>query len=233
VNSDRSKLDLSQPRTVADIFATALSLYRRHALLLLGLALMVVAPFEVIVLALTTNALVHHHSTSLGTVVILLLVEFALISPLVSALYVHALLGIANGERPSFGGVLLAGLRVLPVVAAAQIVAGIAIVVGFALFIIPGIYVTVRLIVVAQAAAIERTDWPGALRRSLELTSQNFWRICGLALVDYLVNITLSRLVGSSDDIVVAIAVATLAQSFLAITYAILYFDLRARHSAG
>ena len=116
------------------------------------------------------------------TTVILLLVAFALVGPLVSALYVNALVAIGEGRGPSIADVARQGLRALPVVAAAQIVAGIGIGVGFVLFIVPGVILALRFAVVAQVAAIERTDWPGALRRSAVLTRGNYLRILALLL---------------------------------------------------
>ena len=132
------------------------------------------------------------------------------------------------------------GLKALPVVAAAQIIAGIAIGMGLILLVIPGVYLALRLAVVAQVAAIERTDWPGALRRSAVLTRSNYLRILGLLMCVYAVNLTLTSagvaLAGhgkSAADVAVGIVAATLTQSFQALIAALLYFDLRVRHPPG
>jgi hypothetical protein len=62
---------------------------------------------------------------------------------------------------------------VLPVVAAAEIVANVGIVAGTYALAIPGIILSVRWSVVAQTAAVEHEGWLPALRRSWRLTSQS------------------------------------------------------------
>ncbi len=247
-----TSLDLNQPRTVAQILAAALRLYARFPLVLLVFAVAVVAPYELIVLAVTKTAPLAQQSTSVESTLILLLVAFALVEPLVSALYANALVAIDAHERaltapapgtatpgPSISRVALTGIRVLPVVAAAQIVAGIAIGIGFVLFIVPGVFLLLRFAVVAQVAAIERTDWPTALRRSGVLTRHNYLRILGLILCLNAISLLLTSIgIGiagngrSAVDVVVGIIVATLTHSFQALGYALLYFDLRARQAA-
>ncbi len=238
VEHPSNSLDLTQPRTVAQILSTAMSLYRRYAPLLLAYALAVVAPYELIVLAVTNTAPLQQQSSSLASTLILLLVAFALVGPLVSALYANALVAISQPTRQSITKVALQGLKALPVVAAAQIIAGLAIGAGLILLVIPGVYLILRLAVVAQVAAIERTDWPGALRRSALLTRSNYLRIMGLLICVYAVNVTLTS-VGvavaghgkSAADVAVGIVAATLTQSFQALIAALLYFDLRVRRS--
>ena len=238
--STRTSTDLSRPRSIVEIITTALSMYRAYPFLFLGLALAVIAPYELIVLAVTKTPPLGQQTSSLKTALILALIAFALVGPLVSALYVHALVAIGRNERPSLRTVAVSGLKVLPVVAAAQIIAGIAIAVGFVLFVIPGVFLALRFAVVAQVAAIEGTDWPGALKRSAQLTSRNYLRILGLLVCVYLVNLLLTRLgiviAGTRNgvgEVAVGIVAATLTQSFAALTVAILYFDLRIRHTTG
>ncbi|MGZ4260745.1 MAG: hypothetical protein ACXVR0_10570, partial [Solirubrobacteraceae bacterium] len=164
------------------------------------------------------------------------LVDVALVGPLISALYAHAVVSIARNERPSIVKVVSRVARVLPVVVAAQIVAAIGIGVGLLAFIIPGIYLLIRWVVVAQAAALEHTDWMGALRRSGELVRGNFVHVFGVVIVTTAVNLGLSEAAGAvsgnktqAADAIIGIAVGTIIRSFAALTTAILYFDLLAR----
>jgi hypothetical protein len=222
---------------VPGILSTVASLYASFPLLFLVLSLAVVGPYELIVLAVTGTGPLQQSST-VEAAVILLLVAFALVGPLVSALYVHALAALGERRRPSITGVGLSALKVLPVVAAAQIVAGIAIGLGFVAFFFPGVYLALRFAVVAQVASLERTDWPGALRRSGELTRHNYMRILGLLACVYALNIALTQIgvliIGnraSAGAVVLGVLIATLTQSFQALCTAVLYFDLRARSS--
>ncbi len=224
---------------MAQSLSGALSLDARDPVVLLLLSLAVVAPYELIVYALTKTSPLQEQSASVETTIILLLVAFALVGPLVSALYVNALVAIGEQQRPSITTVVRQGLRALPVVAAAQIIAGIGIGIGFVLFIVPGVFLALRFAVVAQVAAIERTDWPGALRRSGALTRGSYLRIFGLLLCVYGVTVLItsggSAVVGkhgaSALDVAVGIVAATLTQSFQALVSALLYFDLRVRQS--
>jgi hypothetical protein len=221
---------------VAQILGAALSLYRRYPVLFLVLALVVTAPYELIVLAALGTAPIGGRSDKASTALILVLVDVALVGPLISALYAHAVVSIARSEKPSLTAVVSRVARVLPVVVAAQIVAGIGIGVGLLAFIVPGIYLLIRWAVVAQAAALEHTDWMGALRRSGELVRGNYAHVFGVVIVTTAVNLGLSEAAGAvsgnktqAADVIIGIAVGTIIRSFAALTTAILYFDLLSR----
>jgi hypothetical protein len=230
------RIALSQPRTVSELLRTGLSLYGRYPLLLLALALAVVTPYDLIVLAVTKTAPLQQQKSDIQTTLIELLVSFALVGPLVSALYVQVLTAIGAGERPSLRIVVGRSLAVLPAVVAAQIVAGLAVAAGLFAFVVPGVYLELRFAVVAQAAAAERTDWPGAIKRSMMLTRFNYLRILGVLLIVGLLTVGLASLAveaagkgTGAANVVLGIVVGTLTQSFAALIYALLYFDLRAR----
>lgn len=230
------RLDLARPRSVGEILLAALRLYGRHPLLFLALALLVVGPYDLIVLGVSGAGPLGQDSASASTALVLALLDFALVGPFVSALQVHAVLAIGEGRTPELSEVVAQGVRVLPVVAAAQIIAGICIGIGLVLFIIPGLILALRFAVVAQVAAVEHTDWPTALRRSGRLTARNYLRVLVLLVVVALVNLLLidgvGHLVGagaSAGQVVVGIAVGVVVRSFQALVTAILYFDLRTR----
>jgi hypothetical protein len=126
------------------------------------LTLTVVIPYWLIVLLIDGSGPLGqaHHGAS--AVLIVTLLGVLLVTPLISALHIHALTVIGEGRQPAIGAVLLRGVRVLPVVAAAEIVAGLGIVIGFVFLIVPGVILAIRWAVVAQAAAIERVDWRNA-----------------------------------------------------------------------
>ncbi len=224
---------------MTQIVAVALGLYRRYPLLFLVLALGVVAPYELIVLAVTGRAPFGQETGKVSTVLILSLIDFVIVGPLISALYVHAVRGIAAGQRPALGQIVLTGLRVLPTVAAAEIIAGIAIAIGFVAFIIPGVILLLRWAVVAQTAAIDNENWIEALRRSAQLSRGNYIHILGLVLLTGVVALLLRdgglAVVGEHAGAVavaVGIAVETVARSFVALCTAVLFFDLVARQGA-
>lgn len=231
-------LDLIGPRSVGEIVDLAVICHRRRAPLFLALALSVVAPYTLIVVAATGSTPLGESNASAETILILSIVAFALVGPLVSVLHVHALALLGEQGEARLGAVYARALRVLGVAAAAQIIAGIGIFAGLLAFVIPGIVLAVRLGVVAQVAAIERSDWIGALRGSLALTRGLWVHVFGAVAVagvfDFALNQAGSAVAGSHthvQQVVLAIGVGTIAQSFSATIAAILYFDLRARHT--
>lgn len=229
-------IDLSIPRSVGEIVDLVVVLHRRHLLLLLALSLSVVAVYTLIVLAATGATPIGQTKTSTETVLLLDVVSFALVGPLVSVLDIHALTVLATGRRPGLAEIYGPALRVLPVATAAQLVAGIAIGAGLVAFVIPGVLLAVRFAVVAQVAAVQRSDWTGALRGSLALTGRRGWHVLGALAVSGVLAVLLAEAAGAGAthvslavQLVLAIVVGTVGQSFAAVVAAVLYFDLRAR----
>ncbi len=231
---DARPLDLGRERSVAAIVAATARLYAQFPFLFLALALAVVAPYELAVLAITgTGPLGHFGSVDW----ILLLIKTALVTPLVSALHMHAVVLVGEGRRPAFNQVAVKGVRVLPVVAAASVMSGSGIFLGLLVFIIPGILLAVGWAVVAQAAALERVGWLDALRSSRRLTENHYWHVFALLIVVGIVNDGLflgarSLPLGNAEDpisVIGGVAIETILASISALTLALLYFDLRAR----
>jgi hypothetical protein len=234
----RLVLELRKPRSVTEIVGATLVLYRRHPVLFIVLSLAVVAPYELLVLATIGSAPLGRSRGTESTALILILIDFALVGPLISALYVHAAVMIGAGQRPRLLVVAGRVARVLPVVAAAEIVAWLGIGAGLFAFVIPGVILLIRWAVVAQVAAIEHPDWVGALRRTAELTRGNYAHVLGVVALANLIPIGLNELVvaitGTStraSAVALGIVVATVVRSFTALTTAMLYFDLVARRA--
>lgn len=232
-------IDLGRPKSVGQVLGDALRCYGRHPGLFAALTLAVVVPYTLIVLLVAGSAPLgqQHLSPSAGAIVVLLGV--LLVTPLISALHIHALVVIGEGRQPKLAEVAARGVRVLPVVAAAEVVAGIGIVVGFLLLIVPGVLLLIRWAVVAQTAALERVDWLGALRRSAELTAGDYLHVLAVILIvglgEQLIKGIGGAIVGSGAgvlSVLVGIAVDTITLSFAALTTAMLYFDLLARKGA-
>ncbi|MGC9220778.1 MAG: hypothetical protein ACP5H2_05415 [Solirubrobacteraceae bacterium] len=223
-------MDLNRPRKISEILADAAAVYLSQPLLFGFLAGVVLVPYEVLLLLIENSK----SGTAVGTGFVLVLVELAVVNPCIAALEVHALIKLADGEQPRLGEVFRAGLRVLPVVAAAQIIAAILIGLGLVFFIVPGLIIGIRLAVVAPSAAVERTNWPGALRRSFELTSRNAWRTLGLLIVTGVINQIPALIIGTGAHItaaVLGVVLAVIVQAYVTLTLNMLYFDLRARRT--
>jgi hypothetical protein len=231
-------LDLTEVRSVGGIIATAFGVYRRYPLLFLILAAGVVLPYELIVLAVTGyGPLRRGHVPGVWGLVVLPALEAGFVSALISALHIHAVKLAGAGERPTLGEVASRGVQVLPVVAATSIVYGLATTIGLLLLFIPGVILGLRWVVAAQVAAIDNQDWQQALRRSRELARGHWAHIIGLVLATGLLlaviaipaDLAASGRAASAELVALGIALGTISQSFIALTFALLYFDLVAR----
>lgn len=224
------------PRSAPRLIGETFQLYGRYPLLFLILAAGVVVPYRLIVLAAIRTGPFTEGGLSFGTSMLLFLTDWAVVDPLVSALHVHAVAEVEEGRAPRLGPVARRGLVVLPLVASATIMSGLAFFGGLILFVLPGIYIWIRLTVTAQTAAIERQGWIPALRRSWGLTEGSFLHvflfvIC-ISVIAVLPGFLIDRVL--PDEITLGsslagLAVQVLVISFTALATALLYFDLRAR----
>ena len=223
-----SQIDLRSPRTVGQILDLAFRLYARRLLLFVFLAAIVLIPYGVV-----TALVTHSKHVSASTELILTLADLALVNPFVAAMQMQVLIGLGEGREPQISDVLGRGLRVLPVVAAADIIAFICQFAGLLAFVVPGVILAVRLAVVAPAAASGGISWPDALSRSFRLTRGNFWRVLGLLLIQGILTY-LALAIESQNSVsaaIIGVALSILAQSFCTLLISLLYFDLRAREA--
>jgi hypothetical protein len=228
---------MSAPRSARHLVGAAFELYRRYPLLFLALAAGVIVPYEAIVLAATGTGPFAHGSLSFGVSSLLTLIELALIGPLVSALHVHAVSDVLEGRKPQLASVARRGLRVLPVVTAAAIIAWLGILLGFLAFIVPGVILSLRWYVVAQTAAIEHEGWLPALRRSRQLTAGHYRHLIVFAIYVTLITSVPTLLVGLAfghetttvASFSVGVALQVITWSLSALAAALMYFDLRVR----
>lgn len=93
---------------------------------------------------------------------------------------------------------LRGALFVLPGYFIANILQSFAMAAGFMLFVLPGLYIIARLAVIGPAAAAEKLTNPIAiLRRSVQLTRGNGWRIVVLFAIIFVIFIVVSTLINS------------------------------------
>ncbi|HEX8753182.1 MAG TPA: hypothetical protein VF731_07185 [Solirubrobacterales bacterium] len=225
------------PRSVPGLIADTFRLYRRYPLLFLALATGVAVPYQLIVLACTGAGQLTYRQLNGGTTLALFLIHSILITPLVSALHVHAVAEVREGGEPRVGSVARRGLAVLPVVVAAAIMSAIGIAAGLLALVIPGIVLWLRWHVVVQAAAIEDKGWTAALRSSWSLTKEQALRVAGFLLAVFVVVGVPFFLAGlpfrhgqtTLVSFLVGLALGSVTLSFGALADSLLYFDLRAR----
>ncbi len=232
-------VDLERSKSVGELITDAVRCYRLYPVLFAEITLAVVVPYALIVLLIDGRGLLSSGTGGASAALLVLVLDVLLVGPLISALHVNAVVEIGGHRRPQVRAVLLRGARVLPVVAAAQIVAAFGTGVGFVLLIIPGLLLMARWAVVAQTAALEDVNWISALRRSAELTTGSYLHVLGLLFSVGVINVAIARigtaLSGSGVSVgavIAGIVFEMITLSFSALCSAMLYFDLRARRRA-
>lgn len=223
-----NEIDLSTPRTVGQILDAAFGIYARRPLLFMFLTGIVLVPYGVVVVLVSQPKHV-----SAATEFILVLADLALVNPFIATLEMQVLIDLGAGRRPRLRDVITRSLKVVAVVAAADIVAGLCELIGLIL-VVPGVLAAVRFAVAAPVAATEGVSWPEAIRRSLQLTRGNFWRVLGVLAIQGVLTYLVALILGGSGVPagIVGAVLALLAQSFCTLLIGLLYFDLRARDVA-
>jgi len=229
-------LHLERPRDATELIGLTVDLYRRFPFLFLILAAAVLVPYELIVLLVThTGSLGGGRGWVLG--LILGLTEFALVIPLISALHVHAVSDVRDGQRPELATVTKRGLAALSAVSPVVVISWLGIIAGFVALFVPGVLLWLRWSVAAQVAALQRVGWKVALRRSAGLAEDHYLHILGLFLLVWVISSVPSFAVGcafahtdtTAVSFLVGLALQIVLRSFSALTTALLFFDLSAR----
>jgi hypothetical protein len=142
----------------------------------------------------------------------------------------------AAGEDPSVEQSYRFGFHRLGAVLLVSVLVGLVTVVGLILFIIPGIYVGIRLATSTQALVVEGRRPTEAMGRSWELVGGHWWHAFGTLLVagllTGLVNALITAPFGGTGWFVRAVvaALATVVTlPYGTLVGVLLYLDLRAR----
>jgi hypothetical protein len=227
---------LPEPEPARAIVAKTFELYRRYPLMFLVLALGVIVPYDLLVLIATGSGPLAK-SNEFG--VNYLLAVF-LVSPLISALHIHAVAEVHAGRTPRLRNIAARGLRVLPTAAATAIMTTLGIAIGFVMLIVPGIILAFRWYVAVQAAAIEHEGWLPAMRRSRELTVGAYGHLFAFGILIAIIGqvpLVIARAGATGQDTLAAafiggVLLHAFALAFTALATSLLYFDLASRHSS-
>ena len=238
---------LPRPMGIGEILSTAFQLYQRHWRTLLAIAAVVVVPFTLLQYLLGDQIRTRGEVTSNGVVietatwavgiaglvaalagVVMFLVLTGAITRAVAAEVAGEDVGVEQSYRfgfHRFWSVLLVSALV-----------GLAIIGGLIVFIIPGIYIGVRLAVSIETLVVEGRRGTQAMGRSWELVGGHWWHAFGTLVVAGLltgvVNAVITAPFGNTGWFVqaVAAAVATvITLPYGALVGVLLYLDLRAR----
>jgi hypothetical protein len=241
VASERpARLDLSRPRTYAELVQATLQVFGRHANVLLTLALLLVAPVTLLVDGVWGGALADAADAdpSLAVQGVSAAVSVFVILPLVTASNALVVQDLGRATPPrDVVAALRAGTRRFPLVLGAVVAYAVAVLAGFVLLIVPGIWLAIRCYFAAQAAALDGLGPAAAMRRSSDLVHGLWWRTCGCLLATGLMLGLVGTIVtnafaasGSGALFVAGTAVVeAVVVTLTAIFATLLFYDLRAR----
>src|SRR6266511_4997111 len=238
---------LPRPLGIGEILSTAFQLYRRHWRTLLAIAAVVVVPLTLLQYLFgdlirtqgetTRNGVVVETATwSVGIAGLLAALATILMYLVLTGAITRAVAAEVAGEDPGVEQSYRFGFHRLGSVLLVSILVGLATLVGLILFVIPGIYIGVRLAVSIEALVVEGRRGIQAMGRSWELVGGHWWHAFGTLVVAWLVIGVVSSVItlpfGDTSwfvqGLVAAVAtVVTLPYGVL--VGVLLYLDLRAR----
>jgi hypothetical protein len=238
-------IDLERPRDISALFGDSLALFFRHAPVFLALAAVVAVPVHLVVEGFGQEAFTAGYDESLQPVeaVVPTVVSFLVVSPLITAICIHALRSIAAGGRPGARTSLVSGFEAFTPLFFAVLLAAVGIAIGLLALILPGVYLAVRWFFVPQTVVIEGARGPAALTRSSEVVRGFWWRTFGLVILANLAatiptlvfTAPFTAIAASTDravwSMVGTICAETVSTPFVALFATLLWYDLLARRA--
>ena len=237
---------LPRPMGIGEILSTAFQLYKRHWRTLLAIAAVVVVPFTLLQYLLgdqvrtrgevTSNGVVETATWAVGIAGLVAALAAVVMFLVLTGAITRAVAAEVAGEDPSVEQSYRFGFHRFWSVLLVSVLVGLAIIGGLILFIIPGIYIGVRLAVSIEALVVEGRRGRQAMGRSWELVGGHWWHAFGTLVVGGLltgvVNAVITAPFGNAGWFVqaVAAAVATVVTlPYGVLVGVLLYLDLRAR----
>jgi hypothetical protein len=243
------QIDLTRPRDLGGILGGAFKLYRRRFWLFAAIAFSVVVPVDILVYGVAGELLWKDDdfadSLPPGATVASFLTPFVVLTPLITAGHVRAVMELADGGDPSARSALGATLPRLPAVIGAVVLAGLLSALGVVLLVVGAIYLWVRWAVSAQAVMAEGLGAVEGMRRSWELVKDSWWRVFGIYVLISIIGTIMATLAGApflaAGALLESGPLTLLGQilldgvifSFTALAGTLLYFDLRARRDGA
>jgi hypothetical protein len=237
---------LPRPMGIGEILSTAFQLYRRHWRTLLAIAAVVVVPFTLLQYLIgdqvrtrgeeVANGVVSTSSWAVGIAGLVAALAGVVMFLVLTGAITRAVAAEVAGEDPSLEQSYRFGFHRFWSVLLVGVLVGLATVAGLILFIIPGIYIGIRLCVSIEALVVEGRRGTQAMGRSWELVGGHWWHAFGTLVVAGLltgvVNALITAPFGATGWFVQAVvaAVATVVTlPYGVLVGVLLYLDLRAR----
>jgi hypothetical protein len=237
---------LPRPLGIGEILSTAWRLYQRHWRTLLAIAAVVVVPLTLLQYLLgdwvrsrgevTSYQQISTATWAVGVAALVAGLAGLLMYLVLTGAITRAVAAEVAGQDPSLEQSYRFGFHRLGSVLLVSILVGLATIAGFILFIIPGIWIGVRLAVSVEALVVEGRRGTQAMGRSWELVEGHWWHAFGALVVAGLltgvVNAIITTPFNNTSWFVQAIAAAiatVITLPYGVLVGVLLYLDLRAR----
>jgi|SRR5215213_8204289 len=235
------------PRGIGEILSAAFQLYRRHWRTLMAIAAVVVVPLTLLQYGIghwfRSNGQQLQEPAEVSTS-FWAVAGASLLAALVGLLLYQALTGAITrniaaevaGQDLNLEQSYRFGFARLGPILVVSILVGLATLLGLIVFIIPGIYIGVRLAASTQALVVEGRRGTEAMRRSWDLVGGHWWHaaftLLVAGLITAVVNAVITAPFGAGAWFLQGIAAAiatTVTLPYGALVGVLLYLDLRAR----
>jgi hypothetical protein len=237
---------LPRPLGIGEILSTAFQLYRRHWLTLLAIAAVVVVPLTLLQYLLgdwirsrgevTSYQQISTATWAVGAAGLVAGLAGLLMYLVLTGAITRAVAAEVAGEDPSLEQSYRFGFHRLGSVLLVSVLVGLATIAGLILFIIPGIWIGVRLAVSVEALVVEGRRGTQAMGRSWELVGGHWWHAFGALVVAGLltgvVNAVITTPFSNTSWFIQAVAAAiatVITLPYGVLVGVLLYLDLRAR----
>jgi hypothetical protein len=235
------------PRRIGEILRAAFQLYRRHWRTLMAIAAVVVVPLTLLQYGIGHWFRSHGqqlHGQAEVSASFWAVASASLLAAVVALLLYQVLTGAitrniateVTGQDLNLEQSYRFGFARLGPILVVSVLVGLATLLGLIVFIIPGIYIGVRLAVSTQALVVEGRRGTDAMRRSWELVGGHWWHaaltVLVAGLITAVVNAVITAPFGAGAWFIQGIAAAiatTVTLPYGAVVGVLLYLDLRAR----
>ena len=172
-----------------------------------------------------------------------------LLNSVATAALIYGTMQVLRNQAVSLNDCLSRGFALVFPVIGLIILVSLIIGVGFLLLIVPGLIAATMLWVAIPAAVIERPGVIESMKRSVELTKGNRWRVFGLLVIVFIIQLVVGLILGAifgfgmaaggavGGAAVVFVIFQWLIQAFFAVLYAVLiavsYQQLRIAKEGG
>ena len=220
----------------AEILDTGFRLLRDHFVLLLAIAAALNLPLSIAQELLTKAA--EGNAGMLLFVGIGMLFVVMLASPIIGGAATDAIGEVYLGREVSIGDAFRKGLAIIVPVIGTTLLSGLLVLGATLLLILPGIWVSLGIIVLSQVMVLEGLFGMAAIRRSLDLMKGQRWRAFGILvvvlIVQSIVGFGVALALGSIPVLGVLGSglVASVSGAYTAAVSVVLYFDIRCRKEA-